>query len=58
MDSKKKKEYTKPELSTQKVELGVFGDYGSHGGRRGGRRGGRGGRGGGGRCLLDFVLDD
>ncbi len=27
-----KKSYRKPELKTQKVELGVFGDYGNGGG--------------------------
>ncbi len=62
MDSTKK-EYQKPEISTEKVELGVFGCYGGRGGRRGGR-GGRGGHGGhGGRrggfwSLLDFPLGD
>lgn len=41
-----KKIYTKPQLTTVRVELGVFGSYcnhdGHHGGRRGGRRGGHG----------------
>ena len=43
-----KKFYKTPELKTQKIELGVFGDYGCGGGhrRRGGRHHGHGGHGG------------
>jgi hypothetical protein len=46
MKREDKKTYTKPELKTRKVELGVFGDYGSDAG---------GGGGDGGRNGIDIV---